>query len=189
MTDKKIHDVIIGIDIGLSGGIVFFDTHSNEVLGIYEMPTTEKVSNKKIKRVLDIKHLRFILEIPKIHGETAIVIYEGVHAFPGQGVVAIATLLEQKGMIRGLASGLGYEEYPVEPKIWQKYFEIVPPKDLKGSNAKKTKALRKKWLKDKSLEVARGLFPEYAETKLAKDDAHGISDSLLIGKYYLDMKK
>lgn len=181
------YDVIIGIDIGLSGGIAFFDYESKEVLTICEMPSVKvQTSTGRNKGELNLERLKFILEIPREHKEKAIVVIENVHAFPGQGVVAIATLLEQKGIIRGMCKGLGYDEFLVEPKTWQKYYELVPPKDLKGSTGSKTKQLRKAWLKDGSLELARSKFPEWAETKLAPKTSHGLSDALLIGKWYID---
>ena len=185
--DVKDYSVLLGIDIGLQGGISFFDTVSGEVLSVYEMPS-EKIETKagRNKGIINLPRLKFILEIPKVHEETALVVLENVHAFPGQGVVAMATLMEQKGIIRGLCSGLGYDEFLVEPKMWQKYYDMIPPKDLKGTSASKTKTLRKQWLKDTSLEKARSLFPEWAETKLASKTAHGLSDSLLIGKWYLE---
>jgi hypothetical protein len=124
------------------------------------------------------------MEIPKIHKDKAMVVFEDVHAFPGQGVVSIATLLEQKGIIQGLALGLGYGIHPTQPKEWQKYFSIIPPKELKGSDGKKTKKLRKEWLKDKSRQVASETFPNFDHWFEAKT-SHGRSDAVLIGKYYL----
>lgn len=180
-------DVLVSVDIGLQGGIAFFDVLSGEVLALYSMPTNKIVtSSGRNKGELDIPKLKFILEIPHVKSETALVVLESVHAFPGQGVVAMATLMEQKGIIRGLCSGLGYDEFLVEPKTWQKHYDMIPPKDLKGASASRTKTLRKQWLKDTSLERARSLFPEWAETKLAPKTAHGLSDSLLIGKWYLE---
>lgn len=183
----KKYDVVIGIDVGLSGGISFFDRETQEVLALYDMPSS-KVTTKagREKGVLDLARLKFILEIPKVHNESAIVVFENIHAFPGQGAVATATLMEQKGIIRGLVSGLGYDEYQVEAKTWQGHFGLTPPKDLKGASASKTKALRKKWLKSESLNYARTKFPEWADTKLKKDTAHGLSDALLIGAWYID---
>lgn len=180
------YDVLIGIDIGLSGGIAFFDYQYREVLSLYEMPTVKvTTSSGRNKGELDLARLKHILEIPKVHEDKAIVVMENVHAFPGQGVVAMATLLEQKGIIRGLCKGLGYDECLVEPKTWQKYYDMIPPKDLKGSSASKTKTLRKNWLKEASLVKARTLFPEWAETKLEPKTAHGLSDALLIGRHKL----
>lgn len=183
----KMYEILISIDIGLTGGIAFFDFVSKEVLSIYSMPS-EKIQTKagRNKGILNLERLKFILEIPKVKEDRAIVVLEDVHAFPGQGVVAMATLMEQKGIIRGLAKGLGYDELLIQPKTWQSYFDMIPPKDLKGSSASKTKTLRKEWLKATSLEKARGYFPEWKETKLAPKDAHGLSDALLIGKFILD---
>ena len=124
------YDTIIAIDIGLGGGIAFFDTVSGEVPSLYEMPTNKIVtSSGRKKGELDIERLKFILEIPRVHEEFALIVMENVHAFPGQGVVAMATLLEQRGIIRGLCAGLGYDEMLVEPRVWQKHYELVPPQD------------------------------------------------------------
>jgi len=180
-------DVLVSIDIGLTGGIAIFDIVSGEVLALYSMPTNKIVtSSGRNKGELDIPKLKFILEKPHVKSETALVVMENVHAFPGQGSVAMATLMEQKGIIRGLCAGLGYSEQLVEPKMWQKHYSMIPPKDLKGSSASRTKTLRKSWLKEKSLQIARETFKEWAETKLAPKDAHGLSDSLLIGKYTIE---
>ncbi len=180
-------DVLISVDIGLTGGIAFFDTVSSEVLALYPMPTVEiTTTSGRKKGMIDLPQLKFILEKPHVKNETALVVLENVHAFPGQGVVAMATLMEQKGTIRGMCCGFGYGEYLVEPKTWQAHFQMVPPKDLKGASASKTKTLRKKWLKETSLVKARNLFPTWAETKLAKTTSHGLSDALLIGKWFCD---
>jgi hypothetical protein len=178
-------DILISIDIGLHGAITFFeieekDHPSHGLLSIHGMPVVKKVAKDKEKNVLDLERLLYILERCKIHGDSAVVVYEDVHAFPGQGVVAVGTLLEQKGIIRGMAKALGYTEFPTSPRVWQKYHGIIPPKELKGDTMSKTKQLRKKWLKAKSLEVARNMFPDW-------DISHdGISDALLMGVWYLN---
>jgi hypothetical protein len=179
--------VLCSVDIGLSGGISFFDTESKELLSLHPMPT-KKFTNKsgKEKNVVDLDKLKFILEIPKEHGESCLVVMEDVHSFPGQGVVSMGTLMEQKGLLRGLSKALGYDELLISPKEWQKHFDLIPPKELKGTSGAKTKTLRKKWLKENSLAKARELFPEVAETKLVKSTNHGLSDALLIGKYWID---
>lgn len=178
------YTILVGIDVGLSGGITFFDYQSKEVLSVYSMPTIDTVSKSgKNKKMVDLDRLKFILEIPNLRNEKTSVVMENVHAFPGQGSVATATLMEQKGIIRGLCAGFGYTLNTVEPKTWQKHYGMIPPKDLKGKNASQTKSLRKKWLKSKSLEIAKAKFPEW-ETKLGNND--GLSDSLLIGNYLVN---
>jgi len=183
---KMDYTILIGIDIGLGGGIAFFDYQSKEILSLKFMPTLDTVSKSgKNKRIVDLEKLKFILEIPHLKHEKTLVVMENVHAFPGQGSVATATLMEQKGIIRGLCAGLRYDERLVEPKEWQKYYGMIPPKDLKGKNSSQTKSLRKKWLKSKSLEIAKEKFPEWI-TKLGTND--GLSDAMLIGLHYLSIK-
>lgn len=178
----KTHDVIIGVDIGYSGAITFMDNESKEILSIYDMPT--HVVNEK--KVIDIKHLKHLLEIPKEHGELAIVVMEDVHAFPGQGSVSTGTLMEQKGILLGIATTLGYDVQLVYPKNWQKHYGLIPPKIIKGNSASQTKTLRKKWLKQKSIETARTTFPSWALTKFDTANCHGRSDSTLIAKWYIE---
>lgn len=175
-------DLIIGVDIGLSGAICFLDTYASTLLSIYDMPIMDGSLTKsgRKKSILDIGRLHFIFEIPKFHFDSAVVVIESIHSFPGQGVVSVGTLLEQKGIIRGLAFALGYELAEVSPKTWQKHCGIVPPKDLKGQGP------RKKWLKEKSRTIASETYPEFSE-KFLKNNAHGRSDSCLIAKYYRDI--
>lgn len=180
------YDVVIAIDVGLTGAVTFFDTVSGEVLNVNPMPTYKWLKNGKTRNHLDIEKLVHILEIPKSHSESAIVVFEDVHAFPGQGSVSTGVLMEQKGVIRGIINTLGYAEYPISPKEWQKWFDMIPPKDLKGKSASQTKTMRKKWLKEKSLTLAREKFPEWVDTKLKLSTAHGVSDSMLIGKWFLE---
>lgn len=180
------YDVVIAIDVGLTGAVTFFDTVSGEVLSVNPMPTYKWLKNGKTRNHLDIEKLVHILEIPKSHSESAIVVFEDVHAFPGQGSVSTGVLMEQKGVIRGIINTLGYAEYPISPKEWQKWFDMIPPKDLKGKSASQTKTMRKKWLKEKSLTLAREKFPEWVDTKLKLSTAHGVSDSMLIGKWFLE---
>lgn len=181
--NKYDFEIIVGIDIGIHGGISFFDSVSGELLSVYHMPTVKVEKNGKSKDMLDIAKLKYILEIPKIHEDYALVAFENIHAFPGQGSVSTGVLMEQKGIIRGLIAGLGYTELQVNPRTWQKEFGLIPPKELKGKNAKQTKTLRKKWLKENSLSVAKERFPDW-EDKIGKSD--GLSDCLLIGLYVVE---
>ena len=185
--NKYDYDVLISIDIGYTGGISFFDMVSGELLSLYPMPILNVPNAKgKLHKILDIEALLHIMKIPFIHNDNALVVYEGVHAFPFQGVVSVASLMEQKGIIRGMAKGLGYAELPIQPKLWQKFFDMIPPDDLKGKTTAKTKTLRKEWIKQKSLELARSKFKGCA-TKLEPKTAHGLSDSLLIGQYIIEL--
>lgn len=175
-------NITIGVDVGIHGGISYFDTVSHELLDIKKMPLLKIERGGKEKNFIDLDKLKFYLEIPKVHNDSAIVILEDLHAFPGQGVVSMATLLEQKGLVRGVAKGLGYDELLISPKTWQKYFNLTPPKEIKGKKASQTRTLRKKWLKQQSIVCAIENFPTW-EDKIGKSD--GLSDALLMGFWYL----
>lgn len=183
------YDILVSVDIGLRGAISFFEIKeknhpSGGLLTIHPMPTMPSgkfYKSGEDKPMLDLNKLLFLLERPRYHGDTAIVVYESVHAFPGQGVVAVGTLLEQKGILRGLTMALGYDECPISPKAWQAYFEMIPPKELKGKSISQTKTLRRKWLKEMSVSLAKYNFPEWAE-KITSD---GLADAILIGKFWL----
>lgn len=179
------YDVVVSIDIGLRGALCIFDVsereHESHGLLIHRaMPTFELEKNDKIKDVIDVQKLAFYLESPKLHEDKALVVFEDVHAFPGQGSVSTGVLMEQKGIIRGICAANGYDTLAISPKTWQAQFGITPPKDLKGTSASKTKVLRKKWLKANSMAVAQLLFGEQVDV-----DNDGLSDALLIGKWAL----
>lgn len=178
----KLYDVIIGVDIGYSGAITFMDARSGEILSIRDMPT--HVVNER--KLINIERLKFMLEIPKLHNELAVVVMEDVHAFPGQGSVSTGTLMEQKGILRGIAVTLGYDVVLISPKTWQKHYDLIPPKNIKGNTASQTKTLRKKWLKQNSISCARAFFPSWALTKFDTPNCHGRSDSALISNWYIE---
>jgi len=174
------YDILVAIDIGIHGGIAFFDVdesnhESHGLLSIRDMPI-KKHTNKsgKEKNILDIDQLLFVLEIPTQHGEHALVVMEDVRSF-GLGF-SVSALMEQKGVIRGMAKTLGYDELLIEPKTWQRHFGIVCPKNIK------TKESRRKWLKKESLETAKVKFPDWGH-KIKHD---GISDALLIGLWGME---
>lgn len=178
------YDICCSIDVGLSGGISFFDYETKELLSLYSMPTKQSTNKSgREKKVIDLDHLLHILEIPKTHNDDTIVVFEVIHSF-GDAGFGVGTLMEQLGIVRGMVKALGYDETQVAPQTWQRHHGLVCPKDVKGTTGKKTKYLRRKWLKAKSLEVAREKFPSCHE-KLKRADSDGKSDALLIGSYYL----
>lgn len=179
------YDIVCSVDIGLAGGISFFDYETKEFLSLYPMPTKQSTNKSgREKKVIDLDRLLHILEIPKGHNDKTIVVFEVIHSF-GDAGFGVGTLMEQLGIVRGVVKALGYDETQVAPQTWQKHHGLTCPKDIKGTSAKKTKYLRRKWLKENSLKVAREKFPTcYEKLRLAGDD--GKADSLLIGRWFLD---
>lgn len=136
-----IYKMYLGIDPGLSGGIVFLN--ENEVHST-KMPTTDKD----------------IWDLFNTHREISFAIIEKVHSMPGQGVVSMFKF----GMIYGkLLMALTALEIPFEevtPQKWQKALGIVP------KSRDETKTEFKNRLKIK----AQQLFPKEKVT-LATSDA------------------
>lgn len=179
------YDIVCSVDVGLMGGIAFFDYETKELLSLYSMPTKQSTNKSgREKKVLDIDHLLHILEIPRQHGDKTIVVFEVIHSF-GDAGFGIGTLMEELGIIRGMSKVLGYDEFSVAPRTWQSHHKLICPKEIKGTSAKKTKYLRRKWLKENSLKLARELFPSCQE-KLKKVSDDGKADALLLGKFYID---
>lgn len=179
------YDICCSIDVGLSGGISFFDYETKELLSLYPMPTKQSTNKSgREKKVIDLDRLLHILEIPSVKNDKAIVVFEVIHSF-GDAGFGVGTLMEQLGIVRGMVKALGYDETQVAPQTWQKHHGLICPKEIKGTTSGKTKHLRRKWLKENSLIKARKEFPTCHE-KLKKATSDGLADSLLIGQWYLD---
>ena len=181
---------ILGIDIGLSGAVAYLDADEGELLAVFDMPVyytqgTAKTKTGKLRNKghIDLDKLLYMLEIPKVHFEDTLVIMEDVHTFPGQGIVSMGTLLEQKGIILGMCKALEYDVQLISPKTWQKHFYLNCPKEIKGKDA------RKKWMKTHSRLYAIARFPTEWATKFMDVDAHGRSDACLIAQYAYDTQE
>jgi len=175
---------LLGIDIGLGGAVAYLDADEGELLAVFDMPvyytqgtTKTKTGKLRSKGHIDLTKLLYMLQIPRVHFEDTLVVMEDVHTFPGQGIVSMGTLLEQKGIILGMCKALGYEVRLISPKTWQKHFDIVCPKEIKGKDA------RKRWLKFQSRLEAKARFPKEWSDKFAATDDHGRSDACLIVQY------
>jgi crossover junction endodeoxyribonuclease RuvC len=150
--------IICGIDPGLSGAVVFFDTVSRE-LDIYDMPTVEVLRSGKRKRELSPQLLSNILSGHKI---TAAYL-ERVNAMSGQGVSSVFSFGRSSGIVEGILAAYDITTTLVTPQAWQKTM------DVRGG-------------KDGSRERAMQIFPAYAGMfARVKDD--GRADAALIAAY------
>jgi hypothetical protein len=181
---------IVGIDVGLGGAVAYLDADEGELLAVFDMPVyytqgTAKTKTGKLrsKGHIDLDKLLYMLEIPKVHFEDTLVIMEDVHTFPGQGIVSMGTLLEQKGIILGMCKVLGYDVQLISPKTWQNHFELKCPKEIKGKDA------RKRWLKMASRHIATLRFPQEWGDKFIDSEAHGRSDACLMAQYAYEMQE
>jgi crossover junction endodeoxyribonuclease RuvC len=150
--------IIIGIDPGLSGAVVFLNTATHD-LDIYDMPTVEVTRNGKKKRELSAQLLSNILSGHKV---TAAYL-ERVNAMAGQGVSSVFSFGRSSGIVEGILAAFDIPTTLVTPQAWQKAMEVRAGKD--GSR-----------------ERAMQLFPAHAGMfARVKDD--GRSDAALIAAY------
>ena len=126
----------IGIDIGLSGGIVCLDTLSNTLRSL-PMPTLSsyKGSGSKRKKVrsIDLSGLADIFRCYPV--DNTKVIIENVWSRPNQGVVSVFNFGYQKGAIESCLTTLRLDYEYITPQEWKKYWQLIgQPK--KASNLK-----------------------------------------------------
>ena len=104
--------MFIGIDPGMTGGIVALDDDGK----IVELESfDDRNPLEVIKNTLDI--------ISKVHDGIDTIMLEQVGAMPGQGVSSMFNFGRSYGAIVGLTYGLGYNLNLVTPQTWQK---IIP---------------------------------------------------------------
>jgi crossover junction endodeoxyribonuclease RuvC len=150
--------IILGIDPGLSGAVVFLDTSTRE-LDIYDMPTVEVTRNGKKKRELSAQLLSNIMSGHQVHGA----FLERVNAMAGQGVSSVFSFGRSSGIVEGILAAYDIPTTLVTPQAWQKAMEV------RGG-------------KDGSRERAMQLFGAYSGMfARVKDD--GRSDAALIAAY------
>lgn len=171
--------IIIGIDPGLSGGIVFlFEKVKPE---IYEIPVikTGKKKEYDLKRLCEIFHSDDLKSILQVHYDFTYtysiwaypdvrVFVEKQQAFPKQGVVSTFRLGYGQGIFEGLLSALKIPYQLISPREWQKYWRIYG----KGKETKnKAYLVASKLYRDLELKTKRGKIKD------------GICDALLIAEY------
>jgi len=156
--------IIVGIDPGLSGAVVFLNTIDRQ-LDIYDMPTVEVTRNGKKKRELSAQLLSNVLSAHVVNGAYL----ERVNAMAGQGVSSVFSFGRSSGIVEGILAAYDITTTLVTPQTWQKSMEV------RGG-------------KDGSRERAMQLFPTHAAMfARVKDD--GRADAALMAAYGEKMMK
>lgn len=110
---------LIGIDPGLSGGIVAID---DEYFAVHEMP----VIKNGTKSMIDADALAKILRQYTVK----LAVIEKVGAMPGQGVTSMYNFGYGCGIIEGLAASFAVPRVYVRPQEWQKHIFVGIDKSL-----------------------------------------------------------
>jgi crossover junction endodeoxyribonuclease RuvC len=108
------HDLIMGVDPGLSGAIAFYHIKEDRPFLVADMPLT--IAPDK-KNEIDVEALADLLieYAPRIK----LAVVEDVHSMPGQGVVSMFRFGESKGIIIGLIAAHLIPIYKVKPAVWK----------------------------------------------------------------------
>ena len=152
--------IILGIDPGLTGALVFYNT-ADRTVSVHDMPTVAVTRNNKSKN--EVSPMMVANVISEMPDKIVAAYLERVNAMPGQGVSSVFSFGRSSGIIEGVLAAFDIPTTLVIPQKWQKAM------DVRGG-------------KDGSRERAMQLLPASADQfKLKKHD--GRADAALIAIY------
>ena len=155
--------VIIGIDNGLTGGLVALSDHPGPPIACMPMPTRGKSKGNEVDA-------KMVWEWIYFNGGTACTVILETPGKHSPGAQALCSMWDSYGAIRGVLESRGIRHHRITPQAWQK---VMLPGCAKGDT------------KPAALARARQLWP--AESWLASPRssvAHsGLVDAALIGEY------
>jgi crossover junction endodeoxyribonuclease RuvC len=161
---------IIGVDPGFTGAVAFLDSKSMS-LSVYDMPTLQVKSGKKMRSIIDLHALNDLLE-PEEY-DTTIAWVEQVGAMRGQGVTSMFRFGEGFGALQMGVIAKGHQMITVTPQRWKKHFGL-PGKSKEGAALARA--------------LAANRFPANAsQFARVKDD--GRADAALIALYGLETSR
>jgi len=110
--------IVIGIDPGLSGGIVVFEKNNDTPI-VNPIPITTTIVNNKKKNVYDLEK---IVDILKKYKKNVILGIEKQGVRHGEGSVSSFTAGEGYGSLKGIAIALGFKVIIIQSTSWKKQF-------------------------------------------------------------------
>lgn len=160
--------IFIGIDNGLRGGIVALSDHHGPPIGCWVMPLKCKSKGNEVDAYA-FQEIIYQFDPTKI---TVIVETPGKHS---PGVMALCSMWDSYGVIRGVLESRGINHRRIMPQAWQR---VMLPNCAKGDT------------KPAALAKAKQLWP--AETWLATNRStkphDGLVDAALIAEFGRTMK-
>jgi len=198
--------LIIGIDVGLSGGITIIEEGKTPI--IHKMPLKKIIVNKKNKNTYDMNS---IVDIFKEHqGKKVLYCVEKQGVRPGEGSVSAMTIGKGFGQLLGVGHAFEFDVSIILPTTWKKSYSYLEENGVSDIRIKiKKKMLYGKTLEDKEQKkenkkyvekmqrdlksqaktnarlLAAMLYPDMAH-KFEKKNTDGIAESLLIALYGKD---
>lgn len=127
-------DCILGVDPGLSGAFALLCP--GDVLQVFDMPTTERIVNRKRKRQIDAYAIMGWLELNGYRIIKAVI--EKVGSMPGQGVTSSFNFGYTAGSIDACCAAAGLKVEHVYPQVWKRHYGLLgQPKDASRAAASK----------------------------------------------------
>lgn len=151
--------IFIGIDPGLTGGVVVMD-EASKILAAYRMPT---VQVKKGRREYDAQACAKVIEQAAALGRGVMIYSELVHARPhvapvdpddegeseknqqGHGTIAAFRLGYGFGLWNGLAAGAGVPFATIPPQVWYARLVGASPPEYRARKKRAADVARAKW--------------------------------------------
>lgn len=153
---------IIAVDPGKSGAVIRFFPPTMEL----EVWRDFKNEHDLAVAIRDASEPWLDLsELKPVHA-----VVEAVHSMPGQGVVSTFTFGTWTGGAWIGLLALGLQVHRPTPQSWQKWIRTQHP--LAGRT------------EFDSVEVARRIFPSYAETLFARKMDHNTADAVLMAYWF-----
>jgi hypothetical protein len=157
---------ILGVDPGLSGGLVLLDNGKPVLRHVMPVIEIKKAKGKGTRREYDIPMLAMLIR--EANPDSAVI--ELQHAMPGQGGVSMFSIGLGYGILRGLVAGLSIPYSIVHAKTWGKVmFADCAKQDTKAMAAV----------------ICGRLWPDidWRATERCKKAHEGLCDAALISEF------
>ena len=117
-------DYILGIDPGITGAIAVYGPEADYVLGVWDMPTCERLYGKGLQ-VDPVGLYRLIYQDIQVSPEHYRIAIENVGPMPKQGVTSSFNFGHSIGILQGVLAGTGIDVEYIHPVTWKKMFGLV----------------------------------------------------------------
>lgn len=107
---------VLGIDPGTTGAIALYNMDSDELMGVWDIPSMEREYGKG----LQVNGSALYDLILSACDNDTVVFIESVGSMPKQGVVSSFNFGHTVGTIYGIISALMLSRYQVHPMTWKK---------------------------------------------------------------------
>lgn len=124
---KDDNSIVVAIDPGLTGAVVFLDA-SGSIIGHMPMPTYKIGKSSRVNPAALSDAIRSL--------QPSHAYIEKVGAMPGQGVSSMFSFGHSAGVVDGIVAGLGIPMTHITPQAWKKHSGLVgTEKDAARSRA------------------------------------------------------